>query len=362
MATIETEARRRQPATTTEATDDTPAEDAPDGGGASASRQTLINRVALGVVVAAAAVLAVALHRNGHARGDDFALYLRQAPQLVRRQHRRGRRRQPFRGPQLDRRLQPVRVSVGTPPVAVSVRAPVGPRLRPLEARRSGGVLRLARPHPRHRPPARRSCPRPRGHRRSGDRTGVPQPHRPTAVGVPARGRRRRGDLVARPDADARSPGRRCRPRPGGARRPRDGRLQLPTRRNRADRRHRRGAARRARRVLPGRALPSPAVAQPRHPIRRLRRFGCRISTAPPVDAVPRQRRQRRIHRRPIRWLSARAHPADRPRLTPGDRRAHHRPRGRRCRHRDPQTARARWSTRRRHRAVRRSRSARTSG
>ncbi|HEX4980454.1 MAG TPA: hypothetical protein VFV63_02100, partial [Ilumatobacteraceae bacterium] len=35
--------------------------------------------VALGVVVAAAAVLAVLLHRNGHARGDDFALYLRQA-------------------------------------------------------------------------------------------------------------------------------------------------------------------------------------------------------------------------------------------------------------------------------------------
>ena len=47
-----------------------------------ASRQTLINRIALGVVVAAAAVLAVALHRNGHARGDDFALYLRQARSL----------------------------------------------------------------------------------------------------------------------------------------------------------------------------------------------------------------------------------------------------------------------------------------
>ncbi len=81
MATIETEADATA-GDATEATDDTPAEDAPDDGGASASRQTLINRVALGVVVAAAAVLAVALHRNGHARGDDFALYLRQARSL----------------------------------------------------------------------------------------------------------------------------------------------------------------------------------------------------------------------------------------------------------------------------------------
>ena len=81
MATIETEADATA-GDATAATDDTPAEDAPDGDGASASRQTLINRVALGIVVAAAAVLAVALHRNGHARGDDFALYLRQARSL----------------------------------------------------------------------------------------------------------------------------------------------------------------------------------------------------------------------------------------------------------------------------------------
>ncbi|MDQ3469427.1 MAG: hypothetical protein M3487_06650 [Actinomycetota bacterium] len=33
----------------------------------------------VGVVVAAAAALAVALHRSGHSQGDDFALYLRQA-------------------------------------------------------------------------------------------------------------------------------------------------------------------------------------------------------------------------------------------------------------------------------------------
>lgn len=37
---------------------------------------------ALGVVVALGAVLAVALHRNGHSQGDDFALYLRQARSL----------------------------------------------------------------------------------------------------------------------------------------------------------------------------------------------------------------------------------------------------------------------------------------
>ena len=46
------------------------------------SRHHVMRGVALGVVVAAAAVLAVLLHRNGHARGDDFALYLRQARSL----------------------------------------------------------------------------------------------------------------------------------------------------------------------------------------------------------------------------------------------------------------------------------------
>lgn len=38
--------------------------------------------IALGVVVALVAVLAVALQRNGHTQGDDFALYLRQARSL----------------------------------------------------------------------------------------------------------------------------------------------------------------------------------------------------------------------------------------------------------------------------------------
>ena len=38
--------------------------------------------LALPVVVAMAALLAVALHRNGHTQGDDFALYLRQARSL----------------------------------------------------------------------------------------------------------------------------------------------------------------------------------------------------------------------------------------------------------------------------------------
>ena len=41
-----------------------------------------LGAVALAVVIAAAAVLAILLHRNGHARGDDFALYVRQARSL----------------------------------------------------------------------------------------------------------------------------------------------------------------------------------------------------------------------------------------------------------------------------------------
>jgi hypothetical protein len=38
--------------------------------------------LALGIIVAVAALLSVLLHRNGHARGDDFALYLLQARSL----------------------------------------------------------------------------------------------------------------------------------------------------------------------------------------------------------------------------------------------------------------------------------------
>ena len=86
------------------------------------------------------------------------------------------------------------------------------------------------------------------GHRRDGDRAGLLEPHRSVAVGVPARGRRRRRHLVARPDADAWTADHRRGTRPRGARRPRDGRLQLPARSDRLDRRHRRGAARRDRR------------------------------------------------------------------------------------------------------------------
>jgi hypothetical protein len=40
---------------------------------------TVARTLALPVIVAIAALLAVALHRNGHTQGDDFALYLRQA-------------------------------------------------------------------------------------------------------------------------------------------------------------------------------------------------------------------------------------------------------------------------------------------
>ena len=45
-------------------------------------RRTLVNTIALTVVVAGSAILAMSLHRNGHTTGDDFALYLRQARSL----------------------------------------------------------------------------------------------------------------------------------------------------------------------------------------------------------------------------------------------------------------------------------------
>ena len=66
--------------TAVEPVEDT-AGDAPVEVGAPGTRPVL-GAIALGIVVAAAAVLAVLLHRNGHARGDDFALYLRQARSL----------------------------------------------------------------------------------------------------------------------------------------------------------------------------------------------------------------------------------------------------------------------------------------
>jgi len=45
-------------------------------------RRRLASGVALGIVVAVGAGLAIALHRNGHTQGDDFALYLRQAQSI----------------------------------------------------------------------------------------------------------------------------------------------------------------------------------------------------------------------------------------------------------------------------------------
>ncbi len=47
-----------------------------------ATRPSLASAIALGAVVAFAAAAAIALHRNGHTQGDDFALYLRQARSL----------------------------------------------------------------------------------------------------------------------------------------------------------------------------------------------------------------------------------------------------------------------------------------
>ena len=45
-------------------------------------RRTVAGTVVLGVIVVAAAAVAIALHRSGHTQGDDFALYLRQARSL----------------------------------------------------------------------------------------------------------------------------------------------------------------------------------------------------------------------------------------------------------------------------------------
>lgn len=45
-------------------------------------RWPVASGAALGVVVAVTAAVAIALHRNGHTQGDDFALYLRQARSL----------------------------------------------------------------------------------------------------------------------------------------------------------------------------------------------------------------------------------------------------------------------------------------
>ena len=66
--------------TVSDAVDDSPVVVAPVV--VARSPRPLVASIALGIVIAAAAVLAVVLHRHGHARGDDFALYLRQARSL----------------------------------------------------------------------------------------------------------------------------------------------------------------------------------------------------------------------------------------------------------------------------------------
>ncbi len=60
--------------------DQEPSASAPsDDVGVPPSRRRVGRGLALGTVVAISAAVAVALHRNGHTQGDDFALYLRQA-------------------------------------------------------------------------------------------------------------------------------------------------------------------------------------------------------------------------------------------------------------------------------------------
>ena len=78
-----------------------------------------------------------------------------------------------------------------------------------------------------------------------------------------------------------------------------------------------RGAARRDRRSPPARALRQHPVAQRRRPVRVVRGIGGCFPAAPPVDAVPGQRRQPRVHRRSARWVPAGADPAHRDRLHP---------------------------------------------
>ena len=80
MATIDTANETVDDAPLDATTDDVVRADAT--GDTPLWERPLVHGIAVGFVVAVAAVLAVSLHRNGHARGDDFALYLRQARSL----------------------------------------------------------------------------------------------------------------------------------------------------------------------------------------------------------------------------------------------------------------------------------------
>ena len=155
---------------------------------------------------------AVLLHRNGHTQGDDFALYLRQARSL-------------FDGDVAqvvaDNRFTVINSAGAFSPIAYPWGWPLllSPfvhlwgldydRLKLLEVacfcvwlvlvhgivrRRAGRLLALAVTAV------------------VAHRAGAARPHRPAAVGVPARRRRRRVHLVARPDQGATAADRRDRP------------------------------------------------------------------------------------------------------------------------------------------------------
>ena len=165
----------------------------------------------------------------------------------VRGQHRRRHLRQPV----------PVRsqhggdaadLSVGLAAPAVAIRAPVGHRFRPLEARRGRRVLRLVGAVPRHRPSPGRAHRRPRPHGGVRHVVRLPRLHRPAAHRVPAHARRRRGDLVARPGDGPQSTHLSDHPRPGHPRTSRRRRLQRAPRRADARLRHCGCPARRPRR------------------------------------------------------------------------------------------------------------------
>ena len=145
------------------------------------------------------------LHRNGHAQGDDFALYLRQARSIFDGDIGAVVADNRFAVLNSDRAVQPDRVSVGLAAAAVAVRARVGTRLRPAEARRGGALLRVAGARPRRRPPAHRPSHGARHRRRLA-------PHRsswctPTSccAEFPYARHGRRRDLVVRPDQRAAS-------------------------------------------------------------------------------------------------------------------------------------------------------------
>ena len=89
-------------------------------------RRTLVNALVLGVVVAGSAILAIALHRNGHTTGDDFALYLRQARSLFDGDVGQVVADNRFTVISSGGAVQPDRLPVGLAAAAVAVRPPVG--------------------------------------------------------------------------------------------------------------------------------------------------------------------------------------------------------------------------------------------